>query len=102
MRDGEKEDVQCYPAIAGHANLKEEDNGNEADLEQRDQNEDNDIQKVIPHRCHQFFSRGIPDIWVRFDSIMIKDLLTGYKSRMACLCPSSHSGYGFQNVFILH
>ena len=46
MRDGDKEDVQCYPAIAGHSNLKEEDNGNEADLEQRDQNEDNDIQKV--------------------------------------------------------
>ena len=46
MRDREKEDVQCYPAIARHGNLKEEENGNEGDFEQRDQNEDSDIQKV--------------------------------------------------------
>jgi len=52
VRDGDKEDVQCYPAIAGHSNLKEEDNGNEADLEQRDQNEDNDIQKITRKDIH--------------------------------------------------
>ena len=49
MRDHENEDVQCYPALSGHENLKEEENGNEAEFEQRDQKtDDNDIQKVKP------------------------------------------------------
>ena len=48
VRDRENEDVQCYPAVTRHGNLKEEENGNdEAEFEQRDQNEENDIQKVF-------------------------------------------------------
>ena len=46
----EAEDIHCYPAVTGHGNLKEEENGNEADYEKRDQNEDNDIQKVSATR----------------------------------------------------
>jgi len=47
-----EEDVQCYPAITGHGTLKNEENGNEAEFEQRDQQEDNDIQKITRKDIH--------------------------------------------------
>ena len=73
MRDREKEDVQCYPAIARHGNLKEEENENEGDFEQRDQNEDSDIQKVqlaIFWKCNLCLTSehevGISNVWFCF------------------------------------
>lgn len=53
IRVREAEDIHCYPAVSGHGNLKEEEeNGNEADYEKRDQNEDNDIQKITRKDIH--------------------------------------------------
>jgi len=45
VRVRETEDLQCYPALPRHGNLKEEENENEAEL--RERIEDCDIQKVV-------------------------------------------------------